>query len=153
MWSVPLPHKQSKGSGQGSNYSQFRGTIQIEDEINCRTRSCLYVLQSIKDPRNRQYAGQTRAEVGTRTKQHAYDIDSDLDKPVPNHFRLTRSTKHDLRVTPVMRVKNNNPWVMLHLERLFINRHNLIEDGINSDSTQCSELLLDCVCRILFLDH
>ena len=107
-------------------------TIQIEDEINCKTRSCLYVLESTKDPRKRQYAGQTKAEVGTRTKQHAYDIDSDLDKPVPNYFRLTGSTKHDLRVTPVMRVKNNNPWVRLHLERMFINRHNLIEDGINT---------------------
>ena len=70
--------------------------------------------------------------MGTRAKQHAYDIDSDLDKPVPNHFRLTGSSKHDLRVTPVMRVKNNNPWVRLHLERLFINKHNLIEDGINT---------------------
>jgi len=38
----------------------------------------------------------------------------------------------DLRMAPVMRVKTNNPWVRLHLERLFINKHNLVEDGINN---------------------
>ena len=48
-----------------------------------------------------------------------------------NHFRLTGGTKDDLRVTPVFRVKSNNPWVRLHLERQFINKYNLVEDGIN----------------------
>ena len=64
--------------------------------------------------------------------QHGGDIDSEADKPVSNHFRLTGSTRGDLKVTPFMRVKNNNPWVRLHLERLFINKHNLIDDGINA---------------------
>ena len=107
-------------------------TIQIKDQINCKTKSCLYVLQSRKDPTGRQYAGQTGAEIGTRTGQHGGDIASEADKPVPNYFRLTGSTRVDLKVTPFMRVKNNNPWVRLHLERLFINKHNLIEDGINT---------------------
>ena len=51
---------------------------------------------------------------------------------MPNYFRLTGSTKDDLRVTPVIRVRTNNPWVRLHLERLFINKHNMVEDGINN---------------------
>ena len=104
--------------------------IQIEDQINCKTKSVLYLLQSRRDPR--QYAGQTGATIGTRTMQHGGDIDSEADKPVSNHFRLTGSTRGDLKVTPFMRVKNNNPWVRLHLERLFINKHNLIDDGINA---------------------
>ena len=79
-----------------------------------------------------QYAGQTGATIGTRTMQHGGDIDSEADKPVSNHFKITGSSRRDLKVTPFMRVKNNNPWVRLHLERLFINQHNLIEDGINT---------------------
>ena len=66
-----------------------------------------------------------------RAGQHAYDIDSEADKPVANHFRLTGGTKDDLRATPVFRVKSSNPWVRLHLERLFKNKYNLVEDGIN----------------------
>ena len=106
--------------------------IRIEDQINCKTKSCIYLLESRKDPTRRQYGGQTGATIGTRAGQHAYDIDTRADKPVSNYFSLTGSTKDDLRVTPVMRVKTNNPWVRLHLERLFINKHNLVEDGINT---------------------
>ena len=97
-------------------------TIGIEDQINCKTKSCIYLLESKKDPTRRQYGGQTGATIGTRAGQHGYDIDTGADKPVPNQIRLTGSTKYDLRVTPVMRVKTNNPWVWLHLERLFINK-------------------------------
>ena len=97
--------------------------IQIEDQINCKTKYVLYLLQ---DP------SQTGATIGTRTMQRGGNIDSEADKPVPNHFRLTGSTRSDLKVTPFMRVKNNNPWVRLHLERQFINKYNLIEDGINT---------------------
>ena len=44
---------------------------------------------------------------------------------------MTRSTKHDLRVTPPVSevgLKNNDPWV----RHLFINKHNLIDGGINT---------------------
>ena len=43
--------------------------------------------------------------------------------------KFVKFVKYDLRVTPV---KTNNPWVRLHLERLFINKYNLVEDGINN---------------------
>ena len=105
--------------------------LRIEDQFNCRTKSFIYLLWNKRDPTKRQYAGQSGAEVGTRAGQHAYDIDAEADKPVANHFRLTGGTKDDLRVTPVIRVKSNNPWVRLHLERQFINKYNLVEDGIN----------------------
>ena len=74
----------------------------------------------------------TQVSMQVKLGQHGGDIDSEADKPVSNHFRLTGSSRRDLKVTPFMRVKNNNPWVRLHLERLFINKHNLIEAGINT---------------------
>ena len=106
--------------------------IRVEDQINCQTKSFIYLLWNRKDPNKRQYAGQSGAEVAKRTGQHGYDIESQADKPVPNHFRATGGEREDLRMAPVMRVKTNNPWVRLHLERLFINKHNLVEDGINN---------------------
>ena len=104
--------------------------IRIEDQINCKTKSCLYLLQSTKDPK--QYAGQSGSSIGRRTLQHACDVDAGANKPVPLHFQQTGSCRNDLRVTPFLRVKNQNAWVRLHLEREFINQHNLIEDGINN---------------------
>ena len=104
-------------------------TVRIEDTINCKSKSFIYVLQSEKDPK--QYCGQSGSTVGRRTLQHASDIENDLAKAVPRHFRETRSEKEDLRMTPVMLIKSNNPWVRLHFEREFINQHDLIEEGIN----------------------
>lgn len=103
--------------------------VKIEDKMNCKTRGCIYVLQSDRDPR--QYGGQTGATIETRAKQHAYDIDSKLDKAVPRHFEATGSGKENLRVIPVMKVRSNNPWVRLHVERMFINKYNLVDQGIN----------------------
>ena len=104
-------------------------TIEIMDKLNCKSKGCLYVLQSDKDPR--QYGGQSGAEIGTRSLQHAYGIDVGLDKTVPRHFAATNSSRENLVVTPIMQVRSRNPWVRLHLERRLINRYNLIEEGLN----------------------
>ena len=104
-------------------------TIEIMDKLNCKSKGCLYVLQSNKDPR--QYGGQSGAEIGTRSLQHAYGIDVGLDTTVPRHFAATNSSRENLVVTPIMQVRSRNPWVRLHLERRLINRYNLIEEGLN----------------------
>ena len=54
--------------------------IRIEDQLNCKTKSCIYLLESKKDPTRRQYGGQTGATIGTRAGQHGYDIDTGADQ-------------------------------------------------------------------------
>ena len=95
--------------------------MKIMDQMNYMTRGCIYVLQSDKDPK----------PFGMRAKQHAYDIDSGLEKAVTLHFEATNSGKENLRVTPIMRVRSRNPWVQLYLERDFINKYNLVDQEIN----------------------
>ena len=78
----------------------------IEDQFNCRTKSFIYLLWNKRDPTKRQYAGQSGAEVGVRAGQHAYDIDSEADKPVHYglrpiegvHFRFGNFASHFIRV-------------------------------------------------------
>ena len=103
--------------------------VKIEDKMNCQTKGVIYVLESDKHPK--QYGGQTKGTVGTRSTQHAYDIEAGLDKAVPRHFEATSSGKENLRVTPVIKVKSNDPWTRLFLERRFINKHDLVQSGIN----------------------
>ena len=67
----------------------------------------------------------------TRSKQHAYDIEAGLHKAVPRHFEATNSGKENLRVIPVIKVKSNDPWTRLYLERKFINKYDLVQQGIN----------------------
>ena len=105
-------------------------TIKIMDKIDCKTKSFLYVLQSDKSPL--QYAGQSGATVAQRTQQHAGDIDHlRLEKAVPKHFNDTGSWKENLVMTPFQVIKSRDPWIRLHYEREFINKHGLITQGIN----------------------
>ena len=105
-------------------------TIKIEDPINCKTKSIIYVAQSEKNLK--QYGGQSGGTVARRTLQHANDIEHErLDKAIPAHFKNTGSTKVNLIMTPIKVIKSNNPWIRLHYEREFISKHNLVEEGIN----------------------
>ena len=88
--------------------------------------------QFFSDKNEKQYGGQTGGTVARRTLQHVNDIENGkVEKAVPAHFKATKSGKNNLRMTPVMVVKSRNPWVRLHFERDFINKHHLVESGIN----------------------
>ena len=54
-----------------------------------------------------------------------------VEKAEPKHFTDTRSWKENLVMTPFKLIKPRDPWVRLHFERDFINKHNFIEMGIN----------------------
>ena len=58
-------------------------TIKIEDEINCKTRSCLYVLESTKDPRKRQYADLTRGRDPHQAARLRYQLGPGQAGPQP----------------------------------------------------------------------
>ena len=67
-----------------------------------------------------------------RVQQHANDIMHDrVEKSVPKHFTDTRSWRKNLVMTPFKVIRSKDPWVRLHFERDFINKHNFIERGIN----------------------
>ena len=64
--------------------------VKIEDKMNCQTKGVIYVLESDKDPK--QYGGQTGGTVGTRSTQHAYDIEAGLDTPRQSQDTLKLQT-------------------------------------------------------------
>ena len=68
--------------------------MKIEDSINCKTKSCIYVLESDKDPGHKQYAGQNGGTMGKSRRialQHANDIENinRIEKAVPAHSKET----------------------------------------------------------------
>ena len=81
---------------------------------------------------SKQYAGTSGGTVAARTLQHAGDIQNGrLEKSIPAHFKATGSTKTNLVMTPIKVIKSKNPWIRLHYEREFINRHDFVGVGIN----------------------
>ena len=105
--------------------------IRIEGQINCKTKSFLYILWSKKAP-HKVYGGQSGATVAKRLGQHRRDImNDDESKVVARHFFETNSTEDDLEFIPVKTVHYNNMWARLEFDRQFLNEHNLIDDGLN----------------------
>jgi len=101
--------------------------VKIEDPINCKTKSVVYVCQ-IKIPINME--GRLVGQWGK--EQHANDIENQRwEKAVPNHFKETKSLKENLVMTPIKVIRSRNPWVPLHYEREFISKHDLIDSGVN----------------------
>ena len=43
----------------------------------------------------------------------------------------TRSTVEDLVFVPIKIVKKRNLWARLEIERRFLNKYNLVDDGLN----------------------
>ena len=112
-------------------------TVKVEDKINCKSKSFLYVLEPTKTPKGpgsppSQYVGQSGQTVSRRLGAHVKSIeDEDESKVVGKHFLETSSRMEHLKFTPIMMIKSNNPWVRLHFERRFLNEHGGIDKLLN----------------------
>ena len=108
--------------------------VPVEGRIDCKTTGgFLYLLWSRKHPR--QYLGSSGQTPGERLGQHRRDIMGGADKAVAQHFRDTGSTVDDLVWRPFKRLVSTSPAVRLHYEHEFINKHNMVEGGINRTLT------------------
>ena len=68
----------------------------------------------------------------TRCGEHRRDISNKVvSKAVPEHFYSTGSGVKDLVMVPFKRVFSDDPAVRLHFEHEAINKHMLLEKGIN----------------------
>ena len=105
--------------------------IPVEGRITCSTKNFLYMLWSSKDPES-QYCGSSGREVRTRCGEHRRDISNKVvSKAVPAHFYSTGSGVKDLVMVPFKRVFSDDPAVSLLFEHEAINKHMLLEKGIN----------------------
>ena len=104
--------------------------VPVQGRINCKsTGGFLYLVWSRKHPR--QYLGSTGQTPGARLLQHRRDIMAGADKAVAQHFRETNSSVDDLVFRPFLRLVNSSPAIRQHYENMFINQHNLVDEGIN----------------------
>jgi hypothetical protein len=105
--------------------------IPVEGRLNCKTKGgFLYLLWSAKAPAL-QYLGSSGQTPGERLAGHRSDINNGAQKAVAEHFRATGSRVEDLIFIPFKRIFNPSPAVRLHFEHQFLNRHDMIDSGIN----------------------
>ena len=52
-------------------------------------------------------------------------------KAIAEHFYKLKSKVEDFRFMPFLKIWSENPHVILHLEKYYINKYNLVDGGIN----------------------
>ena len=106
--------------------------IPIKGRMDCKTRGFLYLVWSNKDPKV-QYLGRCSRQVSDRLMEHRRDVmNNKKGKAVAEHFHKLRSKVGDFRFMPFLKIRSDNPHVILCLERYYINKYNLVAGGINS---------------------
>ena len=78
-----------------------------------------------------QYLGSSGQTPAERLNGHRSDIRNGALKAVAEHFRATGSTVDDLVFVPFKRIFATSPAIRLHFEHQFLNRHDMIDGGIN----------------------
>ena len=107
--------------------------VPVQGRMTCKEGGkggFLYVLENQKT--GLQYVGESSRRPVDRFNEHKRSVEQlDMSKCVARHFAESNSGLQDMKFTPVVAVKSENPFVRKHLERDFINKHNLIGSGIN----------------------
>ena len=105
----------------------------IKFPIDCQTSNVIYELHCKKD--SLPYIGETSKTAETRFVGHLNTILQECHEnkstPVGQHFRLPGHSHTDIQVTPFEKIKTRNPSVRKAREAHLIDKHQLLERGLN----------------------
>ena len=106
--------------------------IEIKSPIDCQTTGVLYVITCDK-PDKKQYLGQTKRSGCQRGLDHLNSIrnNNSTNAPVGLHFRSDGHSHVNMIMTPIEKIFSRDPQIRLARERALINKHGLIEHGLN----------------------
>ena len=65
--------------------------------------------------------------------EHRRDVmNNKKGRSVAEHFHRLKSKVGDFRFMPFLKIRNDNPHVIIRLERHYIKKYNLVAGGFNS---------------------
>ena len=105
--------------------------IAITQNMCCTDTGVIYLLSCTKPHCRKQYIGETGRPAYARFKEH---LDSSEEPatatPVGQHFQSAGHSKADMEMVPFEKVRGDRA-VRKQRERFFINKHNMITQGLN----------------------
>ena len=101
--------------------------------IDCQDKNLIYELHCLKD--SLPYLGETSKTAEARFVVHIntilQDCHTNIKTPVGQHFRLPGHSHTAIQVTPFEKIKSRNPFVRKAREAHLIDKHQLINNGLN----------------------
>ena len=113
--------------------------FQIKDRMTCSTKNCIYMITCTKKThscnKNPQYGGETEREVKHRCREHKATIANAYHRntktTVGQHFRSKGHSLDNFCMVPIEKIRSEDPFVRKTRERYYINKFNLIQEGLN----------------------
>ena len=106
--------------------------VDIKDNIECTTRSVIYLLTCTKIGCGLQYIGETGRMLFERFREHEDSVaDPETVKSVGQHFQLPGHSTDDMEMIGIERVKGGLA-VRKAREKFLIRKHQLISTGLNT---------------------
>ena len=81
-----------------------------------------------------QYIGQTGRTLRERFREHRQGIQTNTDECVPIHFNLPDHTLNDVKMIPLLKVRNSRDSYHYTIEQHFISTARTLKNGINRTS-------------------
>ena len=108
--------------------------INIKDNLDCTTESCLYLLSCIKQGCGKQYIGETGRKLYQRYTEHEDSAqDPGTTLRVGIHFQLPGHTRDDMEMVAVERVRGGIAARKVR-EKALIRKYQLERFGLNGQA-------------------
>ena len=117
-------------------------SFKIKNSLSCKSKNILYLeghnaeKQSRACPDKPQYLGETMQSAQQRCREHkgtiTFPCHEETKAPVGRHYRDTPGhTVADFTFLPIEKIRSSDPFVRKSRERMYINRFQMIQKGLN----------------------
>ena len=104
----------------------------INQNLNCNTYNCLYMIECKKDNYKLKYVGETKRILKFRLADHrGYINNQDYTTATGEHFNSPGHSLSDLSITILERVKTMDDLYRREREKYFIRKFNTFYRGLN----------------------
>ncbi len=106
----------------------------INQEVNCETYNCIYMIECQKDNCKLKYIGQTKRRPKERIAEHkGYITNQVITQATGAHYNLPGHSLADMRVTILEQVKYNDQFYREEREQYCINKFDTFHNGLNRE--------------------
>ena len=104
----------------------------INQNLNCETFNCIYMIQCLKENCKMRYIGETRRILKFRLAEHrGYVKNEDLSMATGEHFNAPGHSLSDISIVILEKVRSTDDLYRKERERYFIRKFNTFYKGMN----------------------
>ena len=104
----------------------------INQNLNCESFNCIYLIQCLKHNCNMRYVGETKRILKFRLAEHrGYVSNEDISTATGEHFNSPGHSLSDMSIVVLEKVRSTDDLYRKEREKYFIRKFNTFYQGLN----------------------